>query len=598
MRWIFVAAVVAAYVCVVRSNVGAEPIVLKASSKIEKIACTTCRVITEVMSEVWGKNMTRDCIADALSFLCRKLNIEHYSVCSGITSQFKEEFLYVLGELVLKPSQLCGFLLPHCGTPVNPLGQNWTIALPGGKPAPATNPIVPSGGPTLRVLQLSDIHFDMLYQPGAEGDCAKPVCCREMNDDGTDGISEQVKKPAPFWGSLGACDAPYWTVENMLRHISMNENLDYILIAGDLMSHADWTYTREGHEAIIKNLTALLNKHFPDTPTFWTVGNHEGVPVNSFAPHSAPKKYWPTWLYSALNTAWKRWLPEKTKKDILYRASYSVQIIDKLRLISLNTAYCDQTNFWIYLNQTDPDGTLAWLVEELTSAERLGQKVQILGHIPPGSGECLEGWAKNYYRIVNRFESTIVGQFTGHTHTDSYTVYYEDMDNYKSRPTNVMYVAPSVTTFVGLNPSYRIYTIDGAHEGSTYEILDHETWFMNLTVANQIGHPHWKLLYRAKRAYNMKTLRPEEWSQLTNELKKSKKTFRKFLRYYARRKDYECNDQCRREILCSLRSGHHNDVGLCNDFNPSTENDYSNETKHYAAIRRELRKWNIKCPNI
>jgi sphingomyelin phosphodiesterase len=57
---------------------------------------------------------------------------------------------------------------------------------------------------------------------------------------------------------------------------------------------------------------------------------------------------------------------------------------------------------WIYLNETDPDGTLAWLVEELTSAERLGQKVQILGHIPPGSGECMEGWAKNYYRIVNR----------------------------------------------------------------------------------------------------------------------------------------------------------------------------------------------------
>lgn len=61
-----------------------------------------------------------------------------------------------------------------------------------------------------------------------------------------------------------------------------------------------------------------------------------------------------------------------------------------------------------------------------------------------------------------------MGQFVGHTHTDSFTVYYEDMDNYKSRPTNVMYVAPSVTTFVGLNPSYRIYTIDGAYDGSTY----------------------------------------------------------------------------------------------------------------------------------
>lgn len=99
--------------------------------------------------------------------------------------------MYVLGEVVLKPSQLCGFLVPNCGTPINPLGQNWTVALPEGKPPPTSNPIVPPGGPTLRVLQLSDIHFDMLYKPGAEAACAKPVCCRELNDDGDDDKSIQ-----------------------------------------------------------------------------------------------------------------------------------------------------------------------------------------------------------------------------------------------------------------------------------------------------------------------------------------------------------------------------------------------------------------------
>lgn len=57
---------------------------------------------------------------------------------------------------------------------------------------------------------------------------------------------------------------------------------------------------------------------------------------------------------------------------------------------------------WVYINQTDPDGTLSWLVKELKRAEHEHQYVHILSHIPPGNNECLEGWARNYYAIINR----------------------------------------------------------------------------------------------------------------------------------------------------------------------------------------------------
>ncbi len=43
-------------------------------------------------------------------------------------------------------------------------------------------------------------------------------------------------------------------------------------------------------------------------------------------------------------------------------------------------------------------------------------KVHIIGHIEPT--ECLSSWSENYYRIVNRYESTIVGQMFGHTHNE------------------------------------------------------------------------------------------------------------------------------------------------------------------------------------
>ena len=53
-----------------------------------------------------------------------------------------------------------------------------------------------------------------------------------------------------------------------------------------------------------------------------------------------------------------------------------MQYSPKLRIVSLNTQYCDTLNFWLYLNNTDPAGQLAWLVNELTWAEKLDVKVR------------------------------------------------------------------------------------------------------------------------------------------------------------------------------------------------------------------------------
>lgn len=90
-------------------------------------------------------------------------------------------------------------------------------------------------------------------------------------------------------------------------------------------------------------------------------------------------------------------------------------------------------------------------------AELAGESVHLLSHIPPGDGECLEGWARNYYRVVQRsttfyiwavfltasvivcfrFSDTITAQFFGHVHFDYFTVFYEDMHNISSTPIGV-----------------------------------------------------------------------------------------------------------------------------------------------------------------
>jgi len=97
-------------------------------------------------------------------------------------------------------------------------------------------------------------------------------------------------------------------------------------------------------------------------------------------------------------------------------AYYATHLLPGLKLISLNMNYCNNQNWWLLLNTTDPADELTWLINELQTSELLGEKVYIIGHIPPGSNDCLQIWSQNFYRIVNRFESTIVSQFYGHTH--------------------------------------------------------------------------------------------------------------------------------------------------------------------------------------
>lgn len=70
------------------------------------------------------------------------------------------------------------------------------------------------------------------------------------------------------------------------------------------------------------------------------------------------------------------------------------------------------------------------------------------------------------YFLNYRYESTITAQFFGHTHKDEFEVFY-DRSGPKPRATNIAYVGPSVTTYDGVNPGYRIYTVDGNYPGSS-----------------------------------------------------------------------------------------------------------------------------------
>ena len=79
-----------------------------------------------------------------------------------------------------------------------------------------------------------------------------------------------------------------------------------------------------------------------------------------------------------------------------------VLVRGNLLVISLQTNYCNNGNWWLLINGTDPANQLHCLVNELQSAEDKHEKVHIIGHIPAGHGDCIKTWSYNYHKIINR----------------------------------------------------------------------------------------------------------------------------------------------------------------------------------------------------
>lgn len=142
------------------------------------------------------------------------------------------------------------------------------------------------------------------------------------------------------------------------------------------------------------------------------------------------------------------------------------------------------------------------------------------------------------------------------------------------RPTNVAYVCPSVTTFGFVNPGYRIYTIDGQHPDSTFAVLDHETYYMNLTQANldRDSKPiEYLWSYSAQKAFQMNDLTPAEWHKLVLNMKKDDSIFQKFYKFFFNRSSYLPNiacygRTCKYNILCRLITAKSRDFTFCKKF--------------------------------
>ncbi|XP_050298661.1 sphingomyelin phosphodiesterase-like isoform X2 [Anthonomus grandis grandis] len=519
-----------------------------------KVSCVMCNFGVRLLyDEVKQGTPDQDIKAKFLS-ICVTFQIATEEVCSGVFDTYGPEVKAVLKVIQIGPSEVCKLMLGETCLGEDVHSHEWSLDLPPQKRSIASRPSLPEGGlPVFKVLQISDTHYDLDYAEGSPANCKEPLCCRAYS------TPRPLEKPslAGKWGSYEKCDAPKALLEDMLEHIALQHpNIDYILWTGDLPPHDIWNQTKDFNLKTINDTIELVSSAFPNTPIFPAIGNHESSPAGNFAPPwMKDPNHSTSWLYNEMAESWKRWLPDSASDTVYHGAFYSVLLRPGFRLISVNTNYCHSLSWWLFVNSTDPASELKWLIHELSQAEENEEKVQIIGHIAPGSSDCMKAWSSNFYDIINRYKDTIVGLFYGHSHADEFEVFYETEEY--SEAIAVAYLAPSVTSYTFNNPAYRIYYIDGDYDGSTREVLDHETWTFDLEKANRPGNrPEWYKLYSAKDTYQMSSLRPAEWNKLLEAMVTDEDLFGIFYRNYYRNSIEApiCDKQCKAQIICDLKS--------------------------------------------
>eukprot|EP00066_Takifugu_rubripes_P006537 XP_003971403.1 PREDICTED: sphingomyelin phosphodiesterase [Takifugu rubripes] len=527
------------------------------------LTCPTCKALFVILDIALLTDTNEEHVARTAGEVCIRLHLAEERVCRSITELFRDDFIRALQRSLLLPREACALLVgPSCGK--YDIYAPWNVTLPGIPKPPVTPPSLPKpGSPQSRILFLTDVHWDQEYTAGTTADCKEPLCCRKDS-----GFPSWRRREAGYWGTYGKCDLPLRTVENLLENVAAAGAWDWVYWTGDIPAHNIWSQTRTQQLSELTVISRLIHKHLgPKVKVYPAVGNHESTPVNSFPPPFIHGNRSSSWLYNTMAEEWSPWLSEQAVKTLRYGGFYTMEIQPGLRVVSLNMNFCAAENFWLLVNSTDPADQLQWLVHVLQESELKGEKVHIIGHIPPGL--CLSSWSWNYYHIVNRYESTVTGQFFGHTHMDEFEMFFDEAD--KTRPFGVAFIAPSITTYVDLNPGYRVYYVDGNYKGSSRLVLDHETYILNLTEANHspgsgkpVQDPKWELLYRAREAYALPSLFPADLDTLIQTFVKDDRFFQKF--WYFKHKGHvsePCKDACKTTEICLLRSGLQEDLGKC-----------------------------------
>ncbi|GLB42398.1 putative converts sphingomyelin to ceramide [Lyophyllum shimeji] len=515
------------------------------------VDCAGCHAL---LVPLQGLALLGDAAFDATFIaVCQALKVQDPDVCEGIIKQQGPILAHDLRSISAfgqTATKLCDSVFGLCQPP--PI-NNYIVPFP--KPVPSDPKVWTSKGrKPFQVAHFSDVHIDREYAPGSDVNCTKPICCRNYADS-----AKPPKVPA---GPMGEhhCDTTTALAQSMLHAIPADTA--FSLFTGDVVEASVWLVNQTG---VTNDLQTFDNEMATilGAPVYPAIGNHEVAPINLFPRSTASTPGAAQWVFDTQSKGWTKWIGGAGASQVAHiSGSYSiVHPGTDLRIISLNTVYWYKANFWLYdsdTQQSDPNGILAFAVQELQAAEDAGQRAWIIAHIPPGRGDVLHDQSDYFDQIVQRYKNTIAAQFYGHSHQDEFAIAYSNYANRSAETAvSVGFIAPSLTPRSG-QPAFKVYDIDP----DTYEIMDARVFRSNVDSPTFQSQPTWELYYSARATYGplvgvqpSEPLGPAFWHRVTEAFARNDTAFQQYRTFLDRGLDEgACDAACKDLTICGLRA--------------------------------------------
>ncbi len=402
-------------------------------------------------------------------------------------------------------------------------------------PTGASTPSQPAHAEqTIPALFISDIHFDPFHDPGK----AKQLVSAPISEWNAIFASAPSADQQQAFDSLQkqchakGVDTPPALLQSAVAAMKAGQpDSNFMMIGGDLVVH-DFTcrYQTLVPEAspadyqafVLKTISYVvgeLRDAFPGMPVYTTLGNNDsGCSDYQLDPDSSFIADAGGILASGLPAGEQ----QQVKRDFAAEGNYSVMMaapMKNTRLIVLDDTFLSP-KYKTCAGKRDPSGPdeeLQWLKKQLAVARRKGQRVWVLGHIPPGIDP---------YSTAEKFRDVCGGQdpvtflssnqlpdlmveyadvikfaVFAHTHMDEVRLLQGQGTATASARTVAIKMIPSISPVHGNRPSFTVANINP----SSAIMQDYTV----ITASNLTGdNTKWTLEYAYDRTYHQAEFSP------------------------------------------------------------------------------------------
>ena len=455
------------------------------------IKCEACSFVVDVLKNYLLQKNGFEKFYELVKQICHYTKLDN-RVCDGAIDHYDDIVVDAVLRRFLNGDYLCTLLKICEDTTEYDTIDDYARRILADKPEKKEREVVPkkTDDDYYKVLQVTDIHLDMEYKEGAVANCNLPLCCRDLRDDDLVPVKQIF---AGKYGTTANCDANIETVRAFAAK-AKETNPDYIMFTGDNIAHSVWLVTQEEVIRATKMQIEAIQEQFGlETPIYPAIGNHEKAPVDEF--HGEE-----TELLQGLADVFKPYLTEEAYETFRKYGYYSMIVKNNLRIVSINCLLCDSMNFNLLYDFTQTKAMFTWLEQVLSEAEKNGEIVHIMNHIPMLSTQHTIQCAWRLKILMDRYQNIIRGFFSGHSHSEYLSMVHEYYN--ETIPTHVNYICSGLTPYSEYQPSFRLYLVD--KEG--LYVQDYIQYRMNLIESNEKKEPVWFIPYSATDLFNVTSM--------------------------------------------------------------------------------------------